>query len=87
MEQSVIIAAAIAGFIGVGLGFITCALFTTGKAADLLDEIDRLHVDLAGARDAKLIAEADRDFHKSRLARLTDRDARGRFVKAEGKVQ
>lgn len=52
----------LSGSIGIGLGFLLCAMTTVGKTADLLDDIERL---------------------ENELERLTDRDARGRFIRRE----
>lgn len=84
MDQStLLVAAGVSAFIGFALGFLVCAMATGGKAAGLLDEIDELKDKLFSETGHRLAAEAERDQAKARLARLTDRDGRGRFVKGE----
>lgn len=56
-----------------GTGFMIAAFFAAGRVADLEAENARLAADLL---------KAQRD-----LARLTDRDERGRYVRNEGAVQ
>lgn len=82
-QQTILMAASVSSVIGFALGFLVCAMVTGGKAAGLLDEIDELQSSLAEATLDRLAAEAERDQAKARLARLTDRDQRGRFVKGE----
>lgn len=83
MEQAIIMIAAVAGMIGAALGFLACASVTAGKTEGLLDEIDELEDKLTKITTQMISAEADRDHYKAKLARLTDRDARGRFVRSE----
>lgn len=83
-QQTILMAASVSAVIGFALGFLACAMVVTGgKAAGLLDEIDELKDKLFSETGHRLAAEAERDQAKARLARLTDRDGRGRFVKGE----
>ncbi len=73
VEHSPILIAAVSLTLGAGLGFFLCALFTGSSAESMLDDIERL--------------EDERDFWRERYTQLTDRDARGRFVRGEGTAQ